>query len=184
MKRLIITMIAAIALTLTIKKVNAQPKDETTGFNMPKLNSFSQFADVSGNHVGIRVADYEEAKKWWVEKLDFRVIHEWHWGDEKLAYLAPANDNSFWVEILAGGKLKRQPTYKDLTETLKEPGLHHICLQVNNVEKTLGELKKRGVTIVSDIFYLKDISRRLLLIADPWGNLIELSEVVPDKETL
>ena len=184
MKRLIMTMIAAVSLALTSNKVNAQHKDEATGFNMPKLNPSSQFADASGNHVGIRVPDYEEAKKWWTEKLDFRVIHEWPWGDEKLAYLAPANDNNFWVEILAGGKLKPQPTYKDLSETLEEPGLHHICLHVKNIENTVAELKKRGVTIVGDIFYLKDISRKLVIIADPWGNLIELSEVILDKETL
>ena len=177
-------MIASVALTLAINKVNAQHKDETTGFSMPMLNPSSQFADVSGSHVGIRVPDYEQAKKWWTEKLDFRVIHEWPWGDEKLAYLAPANDNSFWVEILAGGKLKPQPTYKDLAESLEEPGLHHICLHVKNIEKTVAELRKRGVTIVGNIFYLKDITRKLAIISDPWGNLIELSEVIFDKETL
>ena len=184
MKRHIITMIAAVSVALTTSKVNAQYKDEITGFNMPKLSPSSQFADVSGNHVGIRVPDYEAAKKWWIEKLDFRVIHEWPWGDEKLAYLAPANDNSFWVEILAGGKLNAQPIYKDLPETLLAPGLHHICLQVKNIEKTLAELKKRGVTMVGDIFYLKDINRKLAIITDPWGNLIELSEVILDKEKL
>ena len=182
MKRFIVTMIASVALTLTINKVNAQDKDKATGFNMPKLNPSSQFSDVWGNHVGIRVPDYEEAKKWWIEKFDFRVIHEWPWGDENLAYLAPANDNGFWVEILAGGKLKPQPSYKDLAEGLEEPGLHHICLQVKNIEKTLAELKKRGVTMVGDIFFLKDINRKLAIIADPWGNLIELSEVILDKE--
>ena len=184
MKRIIMTSIVAVALTLATNKVNAQYKDETTGFNMPKLYPSSPFADVWGNHVGIRVPDYEAAKKWWIEKLDFRVIHEWPWGDEKLAYLAPANDNSFWVEILAGGKLKPQPSYKDLAEGLEEPGLHHFCLQVKNMEKTVAELKKRGVTIIGNIFYLKDITRKLAIIADPWGNLIELSEVILDQEDL
>ncbi len=145
-------MIAAATLALTITKVDAQQKDKTTGFNMPKRNPSSQFANVSGNHVGIRVPDYEAAKKWWIEKLDFRVIHECPYADEKLAYLAPANDNSFWVEILAGGKLKPQPTYKDLAESPEEPGFHHICIHVKNIEKTLAELKKRGVLMVGNIF--------------------------------
>ena len=181
MKQIFLTMITAAALILSASKAGAQHTDEATGFNMPKLNPSSPLADVSGNHVGLRVPDYEAAKKWWIEKLDFRVIHEWPYADEKLAYLAPANDNSFWVEILAGGKLKPQPAYKDLAESLENPGLHHICIHVKNIEKTLGELKKRGVTVVGDVFFLEAITRKLAFIADPWGNLIELSEVVSPK---
>ncbi len=181
MKKMLTTTIAVLTLILVTNSANAQHKDNETGFHMPKLNPNSPLSDVSGNHVGIRVPDYEAAKKWWTEKLDFRVIHEWPYADEKLAYLAPANDNNFWVEILAGGRLKPQPTYKDLAESLEAPGLHHICIHVKNIEKTVAELKSRGVTIVGDIFYLKDITRKLAFIADPWGNLIELSEVVPEK---
>ncbi|MBO9660669.1 MAG: hypothetical protein J7527_17740, partial [Chitinophagaceae bacterium] len=88
MKQQIQTVIAALALILVVNTTNAQHKDEETGFNMPKLNPSSPLADVSGNHVGVRVPDYEAAKKWWIEKLDFRVIHEWPYADEKLAYLA------------------------------------------------------------------------------------------------
>lgn len=181
MKHFFLAMITVVAMILSTNSTHAQHNDEATGFNMPKLNPSSPLADVSGNHVGIRVPDYEAAKKWWIEKLDFRVIHEWPYADEKLAYLAPPNDNSFWVEILAGGKLKPQPTYKDLAESLEAPGLHHICIHVKNIEKTVAELKKRGVTMVGDIFYLEDITRKLAFIADPWGNLIELSEVVLKK---
>lgn len=172
-----ISVIAAIALAASSFRSLAQHSDET-GFNMPKLNPASPLADVSGNHVGMRVPDYEAAKKWWMEKMDFRVIHEWPYADEKLAYMAPANDNSFWVEILAGGKLRPQPTYKDLAESLEQPGYHHICIHVKSVDKTLDVLRKRGVTIVGEPFNLPDITRRLAFIADPWGNLIELSEVL------
>jgi catechol-2,3-dioxygenase len=36
----------------------------------------------------VRVKDLDEAKNWYVEKLDFRVVHEWPYADEKLAYIA------------------------------------------------------------------------------------------------
>jgi len=170
----------SIALLFFAMSAGAQQVDET-GFDMPRLNPASPLADMSGNHVGVRVPDYEAAKRWWVEKLDFRVIHEWPYADEKLAYLAPPNDNSFWIEILAGGKLKSVPTYKDLAESLSQPGYHHICVHVKSVDKTLAELRRRDVTIVGEPFNLKDITRRLAFIADPWGNLIELSEVLATK---
>ena len=126
----------------------------------------------------MRVPDYKAAIKWWTEKLDFRVIHEWDYADEKLAYLAPANDNSFWVEILAGGKLNSKTKHTDLGKSLEEAGYHHICVHVKNLDMTLAELKKRGVTTVGEPFYLESITRKLAFISDPWGNMIELSEVV------
>ena len=184
MNKIILTAAFALAMLLLAGRAGAQHNNETTGFKMPELNPSSPLADVSGNHVGLRVPDYEAAKKWWTEKLDFRVIHEWPYADEKLAYLAPANDNSFWVEILAGGKLKPQPSYKDLAESLENPGLHHICIHVKDIEKTLDVLKKRGVNAVGDIFYLKAITRKLAFISDPWGNLIELSEVIVPESKL
>ena len=151
---------------------------DSTGFNMPALNPKSNLADISGNQVGMRVPDYKAAIKWWTEKLDFRVIHEWDYADEKLAYLAPANDNSFWVEILAGGKLSSKTKHTDLGKSLEEAGYHHICVHVKNLDMTLAELKKRGVTIVGEPFYLESITRKLAFISDLWGNMIELSEVV------
>lgn len=167
---------AIIALTLFTTIANAQKHD--TGFKMPALNPKSPLAELSGNHVGIRVPDYAAAIKWYKEKLDFRVIHEWPYADEKLAYLAPANTNAFWIEILAGGKLKPATKYSDLGKSLEEPGFHHICMDVTNVDKTVAELRKRGVTIVGKTFYLPAISRKLAFFQDPWGNMIELAEVV------
>ena len=140
---------------------------DSTGFNMPALNPKSNLADISGNHVGMRVPDYKAAIKWWTEKLDFRVIHEWDYADEKLAYLAPANDNSFWVEILAGGKLNSKTKHTDLGKSLEEAGYHHICVHVKNLDMTLAELKKRGVTTVGEPFYLESIMRKLAFISDP-----------------
>jgi len=167
-------VIFAITLFSTVLKA----QQHETGFKMPALNPKSPLAELSGNHVGIRVPDYAKAIKWYTEKLDFRVIHEWPYADEKLAYLAPANTNAFWIEILAGGKLKAVTKYIDLGKSLEEPGFHHICMDVTNVDRTIAELKKRGVTIVGKTFYLPAIGRKLAFIQDPWGNMIELAEVV------
>ena len=46
------------------------------------------------------------------------------------------------------------------------------------MEAVLEELRKRGVTIVSEPFYLEAINRKLAFISDPFGNLIELTEPV------
>jgi catechol-2,3-dioxygenase len=46
-------------------------------FKLPPKKPDSPFAGSRGHHVGVRVKDLDEAKNWYVEKLDFRVVHEW-----------------------------------------------------------------------------------------------------------
>lgn len=146
----------------------------------PAKNPKSPLAELQGNHVAVRVPDFERAVRWYVDKLDFRVVHEWPYADQKLAYVAPANDDNFTVEILAEGDPLPipKPAYSDLGDSLRQAGYHHFCLSVKNMEETLAELRKRGVTIVTESFYLDAISRKLAFICDPFGNLIELSESV------
>jgi lactoylglutathione lyase/glyoxylase I family protein len=147
---------------------------------LPAKNSTSPFADLQGNHVAVRVPDFEKGVRWYVDKLDFRVVHEWPFADQKLVYLAPANDDNFTVELLAGGDPLPipKPAYKDLGDSLRQAGYHHFCLVVKNMDETLAELRKRGVTVVAESFYLDAINRKLAFISDPFGNLIELAESV------
>src|SRR5262249_934541 len=120
----------------------------------------------------------QAAKSWFVDKLDFRVVHEWPYGDLHLAYVAPPTDDDFFIEILGDGKPAPQPRYPDLAASLVEPAYHHFCLRVASVDATLAEVRRRGVHIVGEPFELEAISRRLAFFADPWGNLFELAQVL------
>ncbi|CDX32735.1 Glyoxalase/bleomycin resistance protein/dioxygenase [Mesorhizobium sp. ORS 3359] len=149
-------------------------------FQLPARNTRSTFADMRGHHVALRVSDFAKAKSWYTEKLDFRVVHEWPYADEELAYLAPPNDDNFMIELLAGGDPLpiAAPSYTDLGDSLRYAGYHHFCINVADMDKTVAELKARGVTIVTEPFKLDAISRKLAFFADPFGNLIELAEIV------
>jgi len=68
----------------------------------PAARTSSPFTSMKGDHVGVRVPDINEAISWYTEKLDFRVVHRWPYGDLQLAYLAPAVDSTFKLELLAG----------------------------------------------------------------------------------
>jgi lactoylglutathione lyase/glyoxylase I family protein len=63
-------------------------------------------------------------------------------------------------------------------DSLTYAGYHHFCLTVSSVDETVTQLRARGVTIVTEPFVLPVISRRLAIIGDPFGNLIELAEVL------
>lgn len=72
-------------------------------FISPAHNTASPFADMRGHHVAVRTPDLNTVKRWYVETLDFRVVAEWDYADEKLAYIAPPTDDHFYIEILGGG---------------------------------------------------------------------------------
>ena len=148
--------------------------------NLPPINSLSPFASMQGHHVAVRVPDFAAAKRWYVEKLDFRVVHEWQYEDQNLAYVAPPTDDTFFVELLGDGRPGPipKPVYADLGDSLRLAGYHHFCVSVASVDDTLTELRRRGVKIVTEPFELAAINRRLAFLADPWGNLIELAQVL------
>jgi len=149
-------------------------------FIMPPQNSSSPFADMRGHHVAVRAPSLAEATDFYVRKLDFRVVAEWDYEDEKLAYLAPPADDHFYLEVLGGGDTLPAEVrpYTDLGDSLKYGGFHHFCLHVASVDETLAELRARGVKVVAEPWVLPAISRKLAFFADPFCNLIELSEVV------
>lgn len=136
----------------------------------------SPFASMRGHHTGIRYPDFEDARSFWVDKLDWRVLQTWPYGELTLAYVSPPNDDSFHLEILAGPGATAQAEYADVDESLVANGYNHVCLSVESVDETLAELRRRGVDIVNDPFEIDDISARLAFFRDPWGNMFELSE--------
>jgi lactoylglutathione lyase/glyoxylase I family protein len=149
---------------------------ENVKIKIPAKNPQSVLSSLKGTHVALRVPNFEASKNWYIEKLDFRVVHEWPFGDLQLAYMAPANDDNFWIELLAGGNPKPADDYSDLNESLHPVGYHHFCMEVANVDDTLAELRKRNVTIVGEPFDLAIIGKRLAFFSDIDGNLIELSQ--------
>jgi catechol 2,3-dioxygenase-like lactoylglutathione lyase family enzyme len=144
----------------------------------PDRNPRSPLSSMTADHVAIRVPDLDVAIRWFIDKLDFRVIHRWPYGELRLAYVAPADDDGFLVELIGGATPVAQPVYPDLAASLPEPGFHHLCLRVASIDDAFAELRRRGVTVVAEPFDLADISRRLAFVADPWGNLIELAQVL------
>lgn len=150
-------------------------------FIPPAKNTASPFADMRGHHVAVRTPSLDVAKDFYIGKLDFRVVAEWPYADERLAYLAPPTDDHFYIEVLGSGD--HEPTevrpYTDLGDSLKYRGYHHFCLNVTSLEDTVAKLRARGVPIVTEPFVLEAISRKLAFFADPFGNLIVLAEVLP-----
>jgi glyoxylase I family protein len=82
------------------------------------------------------------------------------------------------VEILGGPGVAAQIAYESVDDSLTQNGLNHVCIQVDSVDDSLAELRRRGVTIVGEPFELEAIRSRLAFFADPFGNLFELKQSI------
>lgn len=142
----------------------------------PARTTDSPFASMQGHHAAIRYPDFEAARSFWVDTMDWRVLQTWPYGDLTLAYVMPPNQDDFHLEILAGPGAAAQTLYGDVDASLAVNGLNHVCLSVESVDDTLAALRERGVDVVNAPFEIDDISARLAFFRDPWGNMFELSE--------
>ena len=115
---------------------------------MPAKNEASTFASMRSDHAAVRIPDFTAGKLWFVEKLAFRLVHEWRDGELQHAYIAPANDDGFFLELIGDGSPTPKSEYADLQDSLRSAGYHHLCLHVDNINETVTELQRREVRIV------------------------------------
>jgi catechol 2,3-dioxygenase-like lactoylglutathione lyase family enzyme len=144
-----------------------------------------QFAETQIHHIALRVADAAASKAWFVTKLDFQVNREFVYGDKDFVWLCPAERGTPLIELIGGGQIASPPQYENALESLGQPGLHHICLQVNDLEQVISELRRREVKILIDVIPGAPGTgvEKGAFIADPFGNIFELLQLFPSSET-
>jgi lactoylglutathione lyase/glyoxylase I family protein len=124
------------------------------------------------DHIALRVVDYDGAVAWYTEKLDFKLETEWGFGDMRLAYL---RHDDITIELLGGSIAEPQEDVQSLEPTFRQEGIHHFSLAVDDLDTALAELDRRGVQLFAEPFETEAIGRRMAVIKDNSGNLIELS---------
>jgi catechol 2,3-dioxygenase-like lactoylglutathione lyase family enzyme len=152
----------------------------TTPITPSTANASSPFASLKINHSAIRVPDSDTAVTWYAERLDFRLRQSVTLAGLTFSFLYPPADDSFHFELLAGSGADNRRPYKDLRDSYKVSGWHHIGFRVESVDKTIDELKRRSVTIVSEPHDVAAMGLRVAFFADPWGNLFETIQSLSD----
>ena len=98
------------------------------------------------NHIAILVDDLESTLQFWQEALglDLTEIEEVPGEGAKIAFL-PTGDSE--IELV-------KPTTDDsgLAHYLEKrgPGMHHICLEVDDIDGMLARLKQRGIQLINE----------------------------------
>lgn len=121
-------------------------------------------------HTAYRVRNLEAALDFYCHKLGFREafrLNHPETGKLWIVYIQVARDQ--FIELF--------PVESD---SPLEPGSRyaHLCLEVEDLEATVAELRRRGVEIVRDIRRGLDGNLQAW-IRDPEGNEIELMQIHP-----
>jgi methylmalonyl-CoA/ethylmalonyl-CoA epimerase len=127
------------------------------------------------NHVAIAVENIEAMLPFWQEALGIPVDHIEEVASQKarVAFL-PVGDSE--MELV-------QPTdpTTGMAKFLKEkgPGMHHLCLEVENIDEALEELKGKGIHLINEIAQILP-GRKMAFIhpKSTGGVLVELYEII------
>jgi len=105
---------------------------------MPKINNI--------NHVAIVVDDMEKSLAFWRDALGIE-LHELR--------DVPAEKSQVAFLPVAGAEIELvKPTSDDsgLAKYLAKrgPGMHHVCLEVDDIEGMMAQLKARGIRLINE----------------------------------
>jgi methylmalonyl-CoA/ethylmalonyl-CoA epimerase len=127
------------------------------------------------HHIAIVVPDLDEALSFWRDNfgLDVCKVEDIPSQKSEVAFM---NLGEVEIELV-------RPTVEDsgAAKFLKErgPGLHHICVEVDNIEEMLAELKAKGVRLINEAPV--ELEGRKMAFIHPKaanGVLLELYQVI------
>ena len=128
------------------------------------------------NHIAIAVKDINSAKKNWEQSLGCNVgkIEELPEHGVKVLFISFSNIKIELIEPLGDNS----PIEKFLVKNPKG-GIHHICLEVNDINKAKEKIVKHGTNILGDESVKTGAHGKPVIFLSPSdfsGTLIELEE--------
>jgi methylmalonyl-CoA/ethylmalonyl-CoA epimerase len=99
------------------------------------------------DHIGIAVKNLEESTKRWSElfELEVKRIEEIKERGLRLAHLSSKSGPSIELLTSCGAGSTIEKFLKERGE-----GIHHFCFEVENIERAMEKLKKKGIQFVQE----------------------------------
>ena len=126
------------------------------------------------NHIAIAVENIEKATEFWRDKLGLDLHHveevpsqkvkvaSFPCGDSEVELVEPTDENTGTAKFLKS----------------RGPGIHHLCLEVEDIESAMQELMAKEVRLLSDEpIELPDRKMAFIHPKSSGGVLLELYEV-------
>ena len=128
------------------------------------------------NHVAIVVPDLDEAAQKYKNILGAKVSKSFDYPEHGVSVVFVELDNTK-IELMHpyGDK----SPIKSFLEKNKSGAMHHICMEVKDIFKACGEMKKNGVRILGDGTPKNGAHNKPVIFLHPkdfFGTLIELEQ--------
>jgi glyoxylase I family protein len=110
-------------------------------------------------HTAIASPDPRALAQWYVDHLEFRVNFEY--------------DGNYFVRAQNGSMLEIIPSEGERgSNKLKDPGIRHLAIEVENFDAAAEALKQKGIDFVAGPY--ENQGNRLVFFTDRDGNLLHL----------
>jgi glyoxylase I family protein len=110
-------------------------------------------------HTAIASPDPRALAHWYVDHLQFRINFEY--------------EGNYFVRAADGSMLEIIPSEGERgSNKLKDPGIRHLAVEVDDFDAAYEELRRKGVSIVKDPYEAQ--GNRLVFFTDLDGNLLHL----------
>jgi len=151
------------------KRRMSKTNDDTGSEDSQRITSFMKL-----DHIGIAVRSIDDSLKIWRDILGLKVetIKEVPQHKVKIALVDCAGVK---IELLE--PLGRESTVQKFLEKHGE-GMHHLCFEVQDIEKMLQDLKNKGVKLIDKVPRQGTDGKKIAFVhpQDMGGVLIELCE--------
>ena len=98
------------------------------------------------NHLGVAVSSLDEALQFWRDGLGLE-LHEVEVVEDQGVRVAMLPLGESRIELLEATGAET-PVGKFIAK--RGPGIHHLCVQVENIHTKLAELKARGIRLIDE----------------------------------
>lgn len=110
-------------------------------------------------HTAIASPDPEKLARWYVDHLGFIVNHVY--------------DGNWFVRARNGGMLEIiRSEGERAPQKMKDPGIRHLAIQVDDFDAAHTELKQRSVQFLGEPYAVQ--GNRLVFFSDADGNILHL----------
>jgi len=112
-------------------------------------------------HTAIASPNPQKLAQWYVEYLEFHINY--------------AYAGNYFVRAANGTMLEIIPSEGErLPQSMKDPGLRHLAVEVDNFDQGYQVLKSKGVNFLAEPFATQ--GNRLVFFTDLDGNILHLIE--------
>lgn len=152
------------------------------------------------DHINIVVSDLEAMARFYTQVLGMKITKQvtisGEWID-RVVGLTGATGEVIYLDMPSGPRVELiryvappSPSPARLGQS-NTRGIRHMAFRVEDIDQVFGSLKAAGVIFLSDIQLVPDsqvtyaggVRKRLVYFHDPEGNLLELCEYKPQRDS-